>query len=120
FRTGTRTAHEEGCAAAKADFVALEVILDHRPVRDAGRGLINAVFANVGDHADDFAPLVFAGYADALAEGVLRRVPIFASEVLRNDADVAALVGVGPAEVASGDERRAGGGEESRADINEA
>ncbi len=76
--------------------------------------MADAVVVNVGGDADDFAPVVGGGDANAFADGVGGRIPIFASEIFRNDGDGKRFVDVRPREIAPGNQGSAFGFEKSQ------
>ena len=94
-------------------FLAFKAVQHQRPVDRSGCRLAHAVVVHVAGHADDLAPVIGVGDADALAQCILRTVPIFLRKILRDDGDGEFLVGVCPGQIAPGDQRSAERGEAS-------
>src|SRR5688572_12309773 len=86
------------------------------------RGGTDAVLVHVLHDADNFAPdarRIGCGFANPLADGRGGIAPQLTRETLGNDSDLAAVVDVGPRQIAARDEARANGRKVIRRDIFE-
>src|SRR5690242_14753681 len=90
------------------------------PIRGTGRLLIRAIVVNVPNNADHFAPVVFCVGADLLAEGKRGIAPGLTRHLFRDYGQRNLVVDIGPSEVATGDQWRAHGLEETRRNEPEA
>jgi hypothetical protein len=81
--------------------LAFEVIHHEGPINGGVGGLTDAVFVDIADDTDNFAPVVFGADANAFAERGGGVMPMFAGDVFRDDGDGEFLVGVIPGEVAA-------------------
>ena len=87
FRAGARAANAEGCVVRDVLRLAFEAYAHDGPIDHGRRILGDSILVNICGHADDFAPVVRGGDANAFADGVGGRIPIFACEIFRNDGD---------------------------------
>ena len=112
----------DALAAHEVEHRAARVLCDAlglRQVHGFRRGLVDAVVVNVADDADDRRLGRRRRCGRALAERRGRGAPPRGRDVLRHDCTWAVLVGVGPFEVAAGEQRRAERREEARRRIAE-
>src|SRR5690242_9701280 len=99
--------------------LALKTFKQGRPIAHRGRRLGHSVAVHVAGDANDFAPVIRARDADALAKSVVGSLPVFAGEIFGDHYHGPLLVDVDPTDIAAGNERNADCREEVGSDEGE-